>query len=459
MIKLSLIAIGLALTGCTSSQPALQTDCSFLGMEDTPDKLICGKLIVPETYGSSNSVNIEIAYVIHRSKETTDKYPVIILHGGPGAGLLQKIQSWEQNPLLQGRDLILVDQRGVGHSSPLPKMNDAFYSAIAGDYTLEQESEYLLTKAAEAYRQSEVDNIDFSQYQVFNNAEDIISLMQNLPYDGYHLFGMSYGTKLGQIIMSDPRSVDLVKSSAMYGIVSTDNDFFSNMLSHFGRAFEQFVVDCSENQSCTETVSDPVQSLQASLQDLTTDPLEITFNGALFTINVQDAIYILRYFFYRGDVMTTVPQYLNALASRDIDELERLCQRPLSILNIGSVTAYVVSMAYDDFHDQSVDNFQNSKKEFPWLGEAGIAFFESVFAVIDSWALPQANASIKQLPPHQIPTLILTNAHDPTTPPENLRAYQRVFEQHETTVYDEYGHITMTNAKWELVGKYFEEHK
>ena len=80
----------------------------------------CGYLIVPEDRENpERTIRLHVAVVSSRSS-TPAPDPVIFLAGGPGVYTLffahEHIETFED--ILNERDLILFDQRGVGYSEP-----------------------------------------------------------------------------------------------------------------------------------------------------------------------------------------------------------------------------------------------------------------------------------------------------------------------------------------------------
>jgi proline iminopeptidase len=65
-----------------------------------------------------------IAYTLLRAKGSTKKYPVIYLHGGPGAGITDREIKTFTSLADQGYDVYLYDQIGCGHSGRLKNIKD-----------------------------------------------------------------------------------------------------------------------------------------------------------------------------------------------------------------------------------------------------------------------------------------------------------------------------------------------
>ncbi|MGH2637281.1 MAG: hypothetical protein ACRDHU_14210 [Actinomycetota bacterium] len=81
----------------------------------------CGELLVPETWGDPDSPTISVAFAIVRGHEPVRRDPVVFLQGGPSYPAIDPFSVtvyFDRTPYTKHRDLILVDVRGTGSSTP-----------------------------------------------------------------------------------------------------------------------------------------------------------------------------------------------------------------------------------------------------------------------------------------------------------------------------------------------------
>ena len=104
------------LTNCYLEVPA------ELGLENGAD---CGYAVVPQARGESGDTGrIRLAFMRLNADVETDAAPLVMLAGGPGRALtgdpavLQLIQSAFLGPLLETRDVVLMEQRGTLRARP-----------------------------------------------------------------------------------------------------------------------------------------------------------------------------------------------------------------------------------------------------------------------------------------------------------------------------------------------------
>ena len=440
------------LTVKTHQSQLRKVDCSFIKELKGGSDIECGALIVPENRHNPKAKQITISYAILKSQESSSNQPLIYLNGGPGGTSLELINFWAGSALRNHRDLILVDQRGTGYSSALPDFGPKLYEVISGDYTADQETEVLISEGKRHVADMRSKGFNPESYNIFENASDLIDLMRSLGYEGYHLLGISYGTKLGQIIAT--KAPELISSAVMYGPVSVDTEFFSNMLGNYEKAFRAFSRDCTMNSHCSDLLPDPVMNFKEAIEALEKEPISLRLNESPFVLNAQDAVYFLRYLLYGNNPFETIPQYIQAILTRDVSKLEELSLFPARMITIGNTSAYISSIGYDDIHSSSAKNYHRALKNGE-LFDSGIAFFTSVVQMTDGWLKQTANSSEKMLKPTDVPTMIMVHEHDPASPPANLSKYEAYFKNTQTRLFKEYGHISLTKEKLDLMNEFF----
>ncbi len=85
-----------------------------------PQRLRCGRLQVPLERAAPGRGSIPITYAVRR-RDTTDRASlgaIFAVEGGPGYGSISSARYYIHmlGPLLERRELVLVDMRGTGHS-------------------------------------------------------------------------------------------------------------------------------------------------------------------------------------------------------------------------------------------------------------------------------------------------------------------------------------------------------
>lgn len=226
-------------------------DCSI--MEARPDTEF-GYLTVPENYENPNGRNLQIAYVILKTQNPTPKKdPVIIFAGGWGMPEVDLAKAYLNMPLLEERDLILYDYRGIGHSTRLPCDNLGIdgWKDLMANLTLYEFYERQTQRYADCISHLESVGIDYNNYGMNTLARDGAFLAQQLPYDTYNLFGISYGTMAIQHFLkaADDYAIT-VRSALLDSNVPIGTVTQGTMATYYKRSLKAILDSCKANPDC-----------------------------------------------------------------------------------------------------------------------------------------------------------------------------------------------------------------
>ena len=152
----------------------------------------CGTLVVPEDRLTGKGRTITVQFVVvradgpHRAPD-----PVVYFAGGPGGSAVAEIRS-ELPDLLNlniHRDLVFIEQRGTGQSSPLAC--PAFPDLGAGVARLRAAVRSCLAHL----------HADLRFYTTAMYADDVNQVLGDLHYAKVNLMGISYGTAVEQVFL------------------------------------------------------------------------------------------------------------------------------------------------------------------------------------------------------------------------------------------------------------------
>jgi pimeloyl-ACP methyl ester carboxylesterase len=155
---------------------------------------------VPEDHFDTRSESIELAVVRYRTTNPNPGPPIFYLAGGPGASgvtYASRVATHPQLRLLEHRDVIGIDQRGTGLSSP-----NLSEPSFPWELPLDQPATRAMQVAAfsDAVRRSVVywqdRGVDLTAYNSMQSADDIDTVRRALGYDRILLYGSSYGSHL-----------------------------------------------------------------------------------------------------------------------------------------------------------------------------------------------------------------------------------------------------------------------
>ena len=181
----------------------------------------------PCTQPAGSTIRLAVAVVKDHSDDHQPD-PLLVLHGGPGGGIMQRAPSVA--PLLQAflgsRDMILFDQRGVGLSEPAlecPEWHQNYLDTLdEADIDLRARTSY---EAFMACRDRLIDEgVNLAAYNTTQSAADVQAIRLALGYDEINLYGGSYGSLLAQVVLREPPTGD-TQRLARFGVAGGKESF------------------------------------------------------------------------------------------------------------------------------------------------------------------------------------------------------------------------------------------
>jgi len=160
-----------------------------------------GKLWVPENRSKSAGKLIQLGFVRLKSRATSPQPPIVFLAGGPGVpgtGMARVPIYFRLFERLQGiADVILLDQRGTGLSTPnlqCPKTNRPLPADMWE--TREKAAQALTGLARSCAEHWTTQGVDVTAYNTNASGDDLEDLRRALGVERLSLLGHSHGTSL-----------------------------------------------------------------------------------------------------------------------------------------------------------------------------------------------------------------------------------------------------------------------
>ncbi len=270
-------------------------------------EMSCGVLVVPENRTLAGSPLIELAVAIVSAPDGTNQEPLVYLAGGPGGSAIDEylndIEGFDY-PFTRNRDLILVDQRGTGYSSPSLNCPE-----------MEQESEFLDDNPQELCQQRLASSgIDLTAYNSAENAADIATLRQALNIDEWNLMGISYGTRLALTVMRDfPEGIrSVILDSVFPPDADTPGEEALSTLWSLRRLFDE----CESDDYCSDQYPNLESVFLETVADLNESPQDETYG--------DDLVFAISNAFNDGQLISLVPYVIYVVSEGDIAALDEI---------------------------------------------------------------------------------------------------------------------------------------
>ena len=179
----------------------------------------CGYVVVPEDPDRPDGPKVKLGFLRLPARAPEAKAPLFMLAGGPGDTLIKPetlllFGDTFLGPILDNRDVVLLDQRGAPNTVPMLDCPDFYgFPWIAAERGLDEAQQLEVGREllAACVAEARAEGIDLSQYNSVRIAADVDAARQALGYGRIVYYGASYGAQLGQHYMRDfPGSLEAV---------------------------------------------------------------------------------------------------------------------------------------------------------------------------------------------------------------------------------------------------------
>ena len=450
MVIIFLMFAAAAIGGCSPTTAGRDHDiiqstpCWFKPPADWP-RAECAILTVPEDYADRQSRKIELPFIIFKAFEPRKNTLPLVIAGGGGPGYPLGIAAedmrdtensvwtnWYHATVAAGRDLILVDNRGVGSATP---RLDCIEIENAAMDLLERklERDQLRGFIRQAYtrcKQRLLDqDIDLRHYHVINAAKDLEQLRVALSLPQLNVYGGSYGSRLA--LVYEKLYPNSVRALLLDGIFPQSIKTYENEPRRNYEAIMRIIDRCSRNERCQRLYGANLETRLADyLEQLDAEALKIRainpIDDQLVDVKVTpqmffDALYMA---LYDGDLINHIPRYLHAIIGGNEDYLmELISEYYIAEASVNSTDegAYASYACYDEIPFVDFDSARSELAKYPLQHYSNELVFDHIEIMCEVWDVPAANEEFRQPYPIDTPLLIYAGELDPVTPVELAR--------------------------------------
>ncbi len=204
--------------------------------------------------------------VIHDSDEALAATPVLILPSLPGETPIADVAEYAASPLADNYDLVLVDPRGGGRSTPTLDCPDL----QANPASLE-----LLERCREDLVDADADLISVGTDTTVEDLEAVRdALRQGRPWRAWHVVGSGYGSQVAQrLAQTHPAAVD---SLTLISVIPPAEPSLTARARSFAPALDAITASCEQDRGCSRlgNTTAAVNRI-ASRLETSAEPLEI----------------------------------------------------------------------------------------------------------------------------------------------------------------------------------------
>ncbi len=399
--------------------------------------LQCGTLTVPERYENPNGPTIQLGVAIiksHASNPAPD--PVVMLQGGPGGSTIDTyLQIIPFDPRLRNinRDIVLFDQRGTEFAKPSLFCQQYYNESIRQlneDLSTADSNQRAQAALKACHDQWVSQGIDLSAYNSLENAADVNSLREALGYAKINLYGVSYGTLLAlHVLRQYPQGL---RSVIIDSVVPPQKNFIPDAPQSENRALDAVFTSCAQQPDCNAAYPNlknvfynEVNQLNANKKHITlVEPKTRQEYPAL--LDGDTLISAVIQMLYLTDFIPLIPRVIYNVRASDYSFIEQVLSLVVFDRSVNLGMYYSVLCAEDaDFKPQDV-NLNGLPKELAnEEKDSGTQFLQTC----SFWNVAPLPPTVDQPVSSTIPTLVLSGAFDPITPPSYAQTAAQTLSQ------------------------------
>jgi pimeloyl-ACP methyl ester carboxylesterase len=392
----------------------------------------CGWLVTRETHDDDDSPEIRLAVAIYRAlSPSAEPDPLIYLDGGPGG---PSLESWSENwvgsafeAYSQDRDVILIDQRGVGYSEPslfCDEVNEFQLDTLDDPLSDAEAVDGYYSAVRTCYERLTDEGINLDSFNSAEMAADIADLRAALGYDEVNLLGISYGTRIALTIMRDhPEGIRSVIIDAVVPVQANDSGIGRPEV--YDQSFQTLFDACADNDVCSEAYPDLEEVMYDTARALEDDPqiIQITLDSSQETVDMllDGDQFVSTLFSSLYSIPSLIPQMIYSASLGDYEWIARI--NGFTQDSDISTGAYYSVRCHDEEQFNDPDAIIEEYQQFPDLAEFmssdGFLEVDAYFKACRYWTEEPAGDIENEPVESDIPTLVMTGQFDPVTPPPN----------------------------------------
>ncbi|MEO8755412.1 MAG: alpha/beta fold hydrolase [Casimicrobiaceae bacterium] len=410
-------------------------------LPNLPAAAQCGELEVPEDRGNPAGRKIRIfAAVLPANTVSPKDDPMVILAGGPGqaASFLGPFAA-RLTELRRTRDVVLIDQRGTGRSSPLnckafkPRDDEMFDPDP-------------LPRARECIEELRTQGVDAAQYTTTAWIGDLEAMREALGYSQWNLWGGSYGTRVAQEYLR--RFPDRVRTATLDGVAPPGMIITLDVWRTRADALRAIFDACAQSATCNKahpnvaaTLGEIERVLRPGGRELDLmDPRTGAMQRERLTFDV--VLGALQPLTYAPETATMLPEMLSLAARGDYGPL--LAANPGASGNLAEQLNAALHFSVTCAED--VPRIKPGSEAAMLAGLPAQHLAQQTIAVCGVWPRGSMPADFADAVKSDRPVLLLSGGMDPVTPPAYGTEVLKGFPNGRHIIAPGYGHIVSANA-------------
>lgn len=399
----------LAFTPCSLSSPMAK---------DSLDAQ-CAQFEVPEdrSHPNGRKIKLNIAWLAPTGSGEKLPDPVFFLAGGPGQSAVDTYPGLDPvfKEVRKQRNVILIDQRGTGHSNLLScTLDDDDEDAVAADTTpaaLQAQARAEATRCAAAL----ASKADLRFYTTTDAVADLDAVRAALGVAQVNLVGISYGTRVAQqYAMRHPAQTrSIVLDSVVPNTLGLGNIFARNLDDALTLQFAL----CSKDPVCKGKLGDPRAELDRLLATLRAAPVNVNYRDATSgepkqgTLTADAVAGLVRMYAYMPLASGLLPKLIHEANAGHYEGLMALTRMMRGEMKDAMAMGMQLSVTCSEDADSMVARAEDAGTVL------GNSLPSSMAAMCAVWPKGHVPADFHHALASNVPALLMEGQFDPVTPP------------------------------------------
>ena len=418
-----------------AAAPLTLTPCRLPGIER---ELRCGHWQVPADPDAPHGPTLSLRVAVATAAATQPKRDaIVVLAGGPGQAATavapQVLPLFEQ--LNAQRDIVFLDQRGTGASTPLRCQAPNTRTPLAE--SLDEAQAIARLRRCRAALMAE--GHDLRQFATWIAARDIEAMRLALGYGPLNLWGASYGTRLAlEYARQFPQAV---RTLVLDGVAPASLRLPVSFALDTDAAIEALLAHCQRDTACQRTaphLADDLNALLAQADRGIKTTLADPVNGAPDTLKIdrRALIGLLRGPLYAPTATAVLPLAITRARQGDFAPLVALN----TLLSASIEADFAEGMHFSVMCAEDVATLTDADRTAVAKTRAGAQFIDQYRAICADWPVRAVPAAGPAPTPIHVPVLLLSGGRDPATPPAHATALARSLPQARHVIAPPLGH-------------------
>jgi pimeloyl-ACP methyl ester carboxylesterase len=400
----------------------------------------CGYVVVPENASAPAGRRVKLGFLRLQARSLASGAkapPVFLLAGGPGSSLIQPLAfglfvAPMLGPLLDDRDVVILDQRGTAHTQPhldCPEVYglawQAYRQGLSEDAAAALQRR-VLRRCIDRFR---AQGIDLAAYTSLGIAADLDAARRALGYGRIVLYGASFGAQIAQHAMRDfPGMLDAVILDGTNSL--SRKSWIEDRALDIEFSMKHLDALCREDAKCRQAYDLPAL-VERAVALFDAGPIAASFTdpaqpGVTLPIELRRTDLLATIYAMQGDKIgvMSLPALLDGLV-RDgrasmaatlgpMKGQKLLAQRGATTGGMAIVMHLAVVCSDDPV--RSVDELATAGVRSRYARLTGQMFAQEMVGLCATIAVPELPASTDVDVRTDVPTLILSGGLDAATP-------------------------------------------